>query len=384
MSQSASHPGVPAVCAAATLSLAVAMGVGRFAFTPMLPLMLRDGSLAIGASPWLAGVNYLGYLVGALTAGRLPITPARLVLLSLGGIVASTAGMGMVSGLPGWLLLRGGAGILSGWALVGTSTWALYHLAQLGRPRLAGVVYAGVGSGIALTGAFCLLEAGPGALSAGLWRQLALLALVILVLPVALLRGAPAVSRPATARAGVVGGDLRLLILCYGVFGFGYILPATYLPALARQVVDDPRLFGLVWPVFGTAAAASTVLAGTSWVQQNRLRAWSMCHLLMALGALLPSLTLAPWALGLSALLIGATFMVITMLGMQEARARAPDRAPQVLAQMTAAFALGQLTGPLAVVFGPGTALTPALRVAAAVLVATAAVLSRLARNERT
>ena len=44
------------------------------------------------------------------------------------------------------------------------------------------------------------------------------------------------------------------LVLCYGIFGFGYILPATYLPSLARSLVDDPRLFGMVWPVFGLAA----------------------------------------------------------------------------------------------------------------------------------
>ena len=44
------------------------MGIGRFAFTPLLPLMVRDGALPQNAGAWLAASNYLGYLVGALMA----------------------------------------------------------------------------------------------------------------------------------------------------------------------------------------------------------------------------------------------------------------------------------------------------------------------------
>jgi hypothetical protein len=79
--------------------------------------------------------------------------------------------------------------------------------------------------------------------------------------------------------------------------------------------LDDPRVFGLVWPMFGAAAALSTLFAGAAWVQANRLSAWAFSHALIALGALLPSFWLAPLGLALSALLIGGTFMVVTMLG---------------------------------------------------------------------
>ena len=65
---------ITAVCAIATTALAVAMGIGRFAFTPLLPLMVRDGSLAPSAGAWLAASNYLGYLAGALTASRLGLS----------------------------------------------------------------------------------------------------------------------------------------------------------------------------------------------------------------------------------------------------------------------------------------------------------------------
>jgi MFS family permease len=138
------------------------------------------------------------------------------------------------------------------------------------------------------------------------------------------------------------------LVVCYTLFGFGYILPATYLPALARQLVDDPSVFGLAWPVFGAAAALSTVLVSWRLAGANRLAVWAAAHVAMAIGVLLPAVWTSLASVTLAALLVGGTFMVITMTGMQEARARAEGQATRVLGRMTAGFALGQLAGPLA------------------------------------
>src|SRR5437763_9311197 len=83
-----------AVCAIASTALAVAIGIGRFAFTPLLPLMVRDGSLAPSGGAWLAASNYLGYLAGALTASRLRLPLPMLMRASLAGIAIATAAMG--------------------------------------------------------------------------------------------------------------------------------------------------------------------------------------------------------------------------------------------------------------------------------------------------
>jgi hypothetical protein len=63
------------IAIAAMLSLALAMGIGRFAFTPLFPLMLRDGMLRSDAGAWLAASNYLGYLIGALCASQVRLPP---------------------------------------------------------------------------------------------------------------------------------------------------------------------------------------------------------------------------------------------------------------------------------------------------------------------
>ncbi|MGH8457219.1 MAG: YbfB/YjiJ family MFS transporter, partial [Stenotrophobium sp.] len=136
-------------------ALAIAMGVGRFAFTPLLPMMRADAGLSLAAAGWLASANYLGYLLGALTAARLPASVAIRGGLLL--IAAVTFGMGIGQDFIFWLALRLLAGIASAWVLVQVSAWALERLAQLQRPALSGAVFAGVGAGIAGAGALCMV-----------------------------------------------------------------------------------------------------------------------------------------------------------------------------------------------------------------------------------
>lgn len=342
-----------AVCLAAMIALAVAMGVGRFAFTPLFPLMVRDGLLDSQAGAWLAAANYLGYLVGALTAARVTLRPALLMSAGLVATVVITAAVGWTTALPIWIVLRLLAGVASAWTLVATGTWGLGWLAALGRPGLAGVLFSGVGLGIAGAGLYCLLPAGPAPSSPAMWVGLGGLAALASLLPLAIgwrlpvyMAGGPG---PASApvRAPAPPRPTAGLVACYTLFGFGYILPATYLPALARQLVDDPQVFGLAWPLFGSAAALSTLLVAWRLGRVNRVALWAVSHLLMALGVMLPIVWSDLKGLVLAALLVGGTFMVITMVAMQEARARAETRATEVLGRMTAGFAAGQLAGPL-------------------------------------
>lgn len=347
------RPSYAAICLAGLIALAIAMGIGRFAFTPMLPLMIRAGSADVAAGGWLAAANYAGYLLGALTTARLPLAPQRVGLLALALIVASTAAMGWTASLPAWLVLRFVAGVASAWALVSTSVWCLAWLSRFERPAGPGLLYAGVGTGIALAGLYCWRAGAADVAPDALWLQLGALALAGLV-AVALLMprltpGTHDAAPPALAGTGpaAAGGVPWGLVICYGMLGFGYILPATFLPVLARAVVDDPAVFGAAWPVFGAAAAASTLFASLALSKMARRHVLAGSHALMALGCLLPVLHLSALTVLLAALLVGGTFMVATMAGMQEARARSLGDPTRALGRMTAAFAIGQMAGPM-------------------------------------
>ena len=342
-------PGLLALAGA--LCLAAAMGIGRFAFTPVLPLMLGEGVLDIAQAGWLAAANYAGYLAGALSAARVPLRAGAMAVLALLATAALTAAMAWP--LPAiWLPLRFLAGAASAWVFVSTSVWCLGALAQQGGSQASGWVYAGVGIGIALAGLYCLLATAEGMSSAPLWLQLGGLAL-LLALPAfwVIARLPPSADAAPSPAAGegsqAAGGGTRGLVVCYGIMGFGYILPATFLPVLARTVVSDPRVFGLAWPVFGATAALSTLFAAQRLRGATRRKTWAVCQLLMGLGVLLPALQANLWTIALSALLVGGTFMVITLAGVQEMRARIPAHAARLVGSITAAFAVGQIAGPI-------------------------------------
>ena len=340
------------VALAALTALAISQGIGRFAFTPILPMMQQDAGLSVEDGGWLASANYLGYFLGALWAVRLSIGTSAAIRTGLAVTGLSTIAMALHGGFVLWLVLRAVAGVASAWVLVFVSAWSLERLSQLGRADLGGVAYAGVGIGVVVAGAGCLFAMGAGASSSVAWAGLgaAALAATAIIWPVF---GASA--QRADARA--VGTERRAtdfwwLVLCYGAYGFGYIIPATFLPVMAKQVIADPAFFGWAWPVFGAAAVLST-FAATRAARRFSLRAvWAASHIVMAAGVVVPVVLPGLAGILVAALCVGGTFIVITQVGLQEARRVAGPRARALIAAMTAAFALGQIAGPLAAAYG--------------------------------
>jgi len=338
-----------AVVAALTglAALGVAMGVGRFAFTPILPMMLEERGLTLAQGGWLAAANYAGYLAGALSAIGLRLEPATAIRAGLLAIGFSTLGMGLDQRLLSWMALRAMAGVGSAWVLVFVSTWSLERLARAGRPDLAGTVYAGVGSGIIVAGGACLLLTEAQAASRDAWL---LLGVAAFAASAALWPRFEAPSGPRTggARATQSGpwpAGYWCLVLCYGAFGFAYIIPATFLPAMAKQA--STATFGWTWPVFGAAAVASTLLAGRLSRVLTHRSLWIAASLVMALGIAIPPMLPGLPGIMAAALCVGGTFMVITMNGMEEAHRMAGDRARALMAGMTSAFAAGQVAAPI-------------------------------------
>jgi predicted MFS family arabinose efflux permease len=216
--------------------------------------------------------------------------------------------------------------------------------------RLGGVVYSGVGTGIVVAGVACLVLMSLHASSSAAWTGLGIVALAAtaVVWPVFESAGAARRVSPAEGSARRVGGFWRLVI-CYGAYGFGYIIPATFLPVMAKAIVPDPMLFGWAWPVFGAAAVASTLLAQRARGPLRRV--WSASHLVMAAGVVVPLFVPGLAGIIAAALSVGGTFVVITQVGIQEARAVAGEHARYLIAAMTSAFALGQIAGPLAAAY---------------------------------
>jgi len=373
------------IAIAGLAALAVAMGIGRFAFTPILPMMLEDaglsaasGGLTVAGGGWLASANYLGYFVGALWAGAVRVRAALAIRAGLAAIALCTLAMAFDAGFTVWALLRFAAGVASAWVLVHTSSWCLERLIPLGRPILAGVLFAGVGIGVAAAGLLCVVLMSVHAESSRAWLLLGLasLAVTAFVWPVFSSSNENAIQSAASSRWS---WRQARLVLAYGAYGFGYIIPGTFLPVMAKEVVSDPAVFGWAWPVFGAAAALSTLGVALLAGRFGNRAAWIGSHVVMALGVAAPVFWPGMGGIVLAALCVGGTFVVITMVGLQEARTVAGSQAPRLMAAMTAAFAAGQIAGPLAVslIVGLGGGFGAALLIACGVLLAGAALLLR-------
>ena len=238
------------------VGLGAAMGIGRFAFTPMMPLMQTHGDLSLGQAGQLASANYLGYLIGGLLCFALNLRPATSAKLGLIAVAVSTLAMALTSSFGAWAVLRFVAGIASAFVFVGISAWALALLAQHQRATWSGWVFAGVGTGILFAGLAALVIGALGIAPASGWLFLGCAASAVAILAVRSIRS-PAATADEKQQATVSPGFDRCawrLIVCYAACGFGYIIPATFLPAASRVLADNPIVFGWTWPVFGVFA----------------------------------------------------------------------------------------------------------------------------------
>ncbi len=383
---------------AGLIALGVAMGIGRFAFTPILPMMLHDGIVDLRGASWLASANYIGYLTGALLCtlqpriwSRLPRLPAidAPTLARTGLALTTLLTLGMALPTPAlWPLLRFAAGIASALVFVYSATWCLAQLAAQGQAALAGLMFAGPGIGIVASGLLASAMVTLRWTASAAWVVLAAMALILSAAVwrvfrpgVGLSKPAIDASREASAATGAVLADshsraeVATLALAYGLAGFGYIVTATFLPVIARGALPGSAWLDLFWPIFGVGAVLGALLMTRVRVSGDLRRVLAAAYLIQAagIGIGLMAPTTAGFALG--SFLLGLPFTAITYLAMQEVRRLRPLQMSSTTGLVTVIWSLGQALGPPMVavllkrVDGVDAAFAISLVIAAGVLV---------------
>lgn len=331
------------------LALAAGMGIGRFVYTPILPDMAAALGLSKSAAGAIASANFLGYLVGALLAAvRLPGGRRFWFLGGLAGSAGSTGAMAMPGSMSAFLLLRFVGGVASAFVLVLGSAIVLDRLTATRRTGWAALHFAGVGAGIAASAVLVDVLHAIGTNWRTLWLASGAVSAVLVPFAVWLVqetRSAPPAHAPTTSHEPPPHG-LRALTLCHGLFGFGYVVTATFLVAVVRATPQARALETVVWLVVGVAATPS--IAGWSRIAANlgALRAYALACLIEAVGVATGGLWPSPAGALTAAVLLGGTFMGITALGFAAARAMGPQQQRRSFSVITAAFGLGQIAGP--------------------------------------
>lgn len=336
--------------AQAAAALAAGMGVGRFVYTPILPLMHVQAGLSAGDGAHLATANYVGYLVGAFAGILAPALVRSPVLLraSLLVLIATLVAMPLTHATEVWVVLRLLAGVASALIFVIAVSSLLSHLRE--HPaHLPGWAFGGVGAGIALSGLLVLALRSTADWRAAWWAS-AVLAAVLAAgawnlrpesAPASVPEATGAVDRPAPRPHRW----FTALFASYTLEGVGYIVAGTFLVAAIEQ--GSPGRAGSgAWVLVGVAAVPSSAL--WSWLG----RRWSRPGLLLvaltvqAVGIALPALVGGVAPALVSAVLFGATFIGISTLALATG---AHLQFPRSVALLTAGYSVGQIAGPLVV-----------------------------------
>ena len=345
------HPRQPwQVLCAGIAALILTVGLARFAYTPLLPLMQAQAGVSETLGGWLATVNYVGYMTGALLGSAVSDGALRYRLYRAGLIagVVGTIGMGMTSDPVLWTVLRYIAGVGSAAGLLLASGMVLGWLVAHGRRPELGVHFSGIGLGIVTSGAL-VASMTPALDWDGQWLAFGAVGLGLLV-PAWLWMPAPQkpqapVAAPAAPRRGPSLG-MRLLIVSYFFAGIGFVVSATFLAAATEK---QPALAGtgsIVWIVVGLAAIPATFAWDRIARRVGEVPALIAACCLQGVSSLLPLMSAALWAALGGAVLFGLTFIGVVSLTLTLVGKRNSANASQAMARLTLSYGVAQIVAP--------------------------------------
>jgi len=332
------------------IAIAAGIGVGRFVYTPILPPMIAALGLSKSAAGLIASANFLGYLTGALLVAMPTLRGSRhgWLLGALATSALTTAAMGLAQGLPAFLFLRLVGGAASAFVLILASTAVLEELAETGHGELSALHFAGVGSGIAISAALVAALLSLGQEWRALWLASGVLALVGFTAAALLLpRRSPATPHRDGPAGGHAGRAFQRFVAAYGLYGFGYIITATFLIAIVRSTPAIREWEPVIWVVFGLAAVPSVAL--WTWIARPLGIPWAfaLACIVEAVGVMASVGWQSTAGVFTAAVLVGGTFMGLTALGLLGARNLATGDPRRAMAMITGAFGVGQIVGPV-------------------------------------
>lgn len=337
------------VISAGICALVLTVGLARFAYTPLLPLMRVDAGLSAAQGGWLATFNYVGYLLGTALVARVGDMRQKFRFYRIGLLLAvvATALMGLTTTPWLWSLLRLLAGLSSTAGLLLASGLVLnWLLGQQRRPRL-GLHFAGLGLGIVVSGLATAALAGHAGSSAQ-WLWLGALGLLFLLPAWGWMPAPTPASTTQAAAAPAPPGPRwrRLLVAAYFCAGFGFVVSATFIVAILEQTAAFAGHGSAVWVLVGLAAVPSTFVWDRLAARMGLIGALMLAFALQALSFVLPLLG-DGLAAGLgSALLFGLTFAGIVSLTLTVVGRHYPHNPAKAMATLTLSYGVAQIVAP--------------------------------------
>ncbi len=341
------------VMSAGLFSLILTIGVARFAYTPLLPEMLEETFLTDATGGWIATLNYLGYMFGALLAASISNLRLKDTLYRLGLIVAvvTTAGMGLAENIWLWSFMRFFAGLSSATGLLIGSGLILNWLLRHNHRAELGIHFGGLGLGIATSALVASLVVDRFTWSEQWYVFTAIGA--ILVIPAWRWLPRPDIGEGAKTRTGTELKDnpppkmwLWILYASYFCAGFGFVISATFLVAIVENQEALRGNGSLVWLITGLAAAPACIIWDKIARKIGQLQALFIAFGVQIVGIIIPALFNSLPAMILGGVFYGATFIGIVSLMLTMVGKFFPTKPAKPMGKLTLSYGAAQVIAP--------------------------------------
>jgi len=359
------------IVAGGLLTTFAALGLGRFALGMLLPSMAADLGLGYARMGLIGTANFVGYLIAVLASGIVAarIGPRRMVAGSLLLAGVSLAGVSRAGSLEALLVLYFLTGLGSGAANVPMMSLVAAWFGSRARGRAAGFIVSGSGFAILLTGWLVpLLNLRQGAAGwRSSWLVIAAVVLCVAAINAAILRDRPAdlglsphggeaasYAPPAHHPRGIGSvlrrGVLWYLGLLYFLFGFTYVIAATFMvTSLVRDRGFPESVAGTFWSAVGALSLFSGPIFGTLSDRIGRRGGLAIVFGLQSLAYALFASGLPGWSLVIAVGCYGLTvWSVPSIMTAVAADVAGPQNAAAAFGFITFIFGLGQMAGPVA------------------------------------
>lgn len=340
------------VLLAGGFSQILCIGIARFAYTPLLPVMQQQSWLNDADGGWLAALNYAGYMLGAVLAASIRTLHLKDTLFRTGLVLAvlSTLGMALTEHFWVWAGLRFIAGLSSSGSMLLASGLILHWLIQHHQRGELGIHFAGVGVGIVVAALAVEFMQALALSWQAQWWGFSLLGLVLLVpawcwlpRPVKPLPGTSEHAAPVRPPSRTF---MRLMLPAYFCAGYGYVISATFLVAIVER---EPLLAGAgnwAFALVGLAAAPTVMLWDLIARRIGYLGALIVAMLVQVVGIVLPAVSPTLPGVLVSAVLYGGTFLGCVSLVLTMAGRLYPASPARLMGQMTLAYGAAQIVAP--------------------------------------
>lgn len=326
----------------------IAVGFGRFAYTPLIPAQIAAEWFSPTQTIYFGAANLAGYLVGALSAGPVGRHVPNVFLLrgAMGLVTVSFFACSMPLSVSWFFAWRFIAGVAGGYLIVLAAPMVLPHVPPERRGLAAGAIFLGVGVGIVASGTLIPLFLRFGVSQAWIGIGGASLILTILSWPAwpKTHEALRAESEPTIAPRDNAG-LLRALYVAYALTAVGQATHVIFfVDFIVRGLGKGMEAAATYWLVWGLSAVIGPLVAGAVADRIGFRRALRLSLFMQAAGVLLPAFSTAPISLIISSLIIGGFISGSVVLTLGRARELTPGgQAAQTLSwgRCTAAFSIG-------------------------------------------